>query len=185
MRVVRESTHLKIMQNDGLNTVKRRSEVHLVSRSPDVGVRRLQPKPTRISYPCVDTRAHREQARRARRVSLLGLDGDGLQVDCTFSPALAPAFTGPADRSWLVDARQFDNQNLQPRFPGSSVGVFKFLKEKTNDPATDALQVSLETFCTSKRPRWFAPRAVRMTEYVPPLTARVESVRGSSARSDP
>ena len=118
-------------------------------------------------------------------MSLLGLDGDGLQVDCTFSPALAPAFTGPADGSWLVDMQQFDNQNLQPWFPGSSVGVFKFLKEKTNDPATDALQVSLETFCTSKRPHWFVPWAVQMTEYVPPLTAGIEGIQGSSARSDP
>ena len=164
------------MWNDGLNTVKQRSEVHLVSRSPDVGVQKLQLKPTQISYPCVDTQAHQEQAQHVRQVSLLGLDGDGLQVDCTFSPTLAPAFTGPADGSWLVDVQQFDNQNLQPQFPRLSIGVFKFLKEKMNNPATDALQVSLETFCTSKRPHWFAPWAVQMMEYIPPLTAGVEGV---------
>ena len=31
---------------------------------------------------CVDAQSHREEARRARQVGLLGLDGDRLRVGC-------------------------------------------------------------------------------------------------------
>ena len=146
MCVVRESTHLKIMQNDGLNTtVKRRSEVTLVSRSPDVGMRKLQPKPARISYPCVDTQAHWEQVRRAHQVSLLSLDRDGLQIGCTFSPSLAPTFYRSC--RWIVVSGRAVNLTIEtynPSSPGRLLGYSNFSRRKRMIPQQTLFRLALK-----------------------------------------
>ena len=132
------------MRNNDLNTtVKQRSEVHPVSRSPDVGVRKLQPKPARNHILCVDTQSQREEVRHARQVGLLGHNGDRLQVCCKPPLAQAPAFCQSC--RWIMVSGRAVNLTIKPHSsgtPGRPLGYLRFSRRKQTIPTLFGLALT-------------------------------------------